>query len=317
MDFCLSRQRAAWIRILAVDLKVEGTLGSISNRRISSVGIIGLGAMGGAIAKQLLDRHVLVSAFRRRGMEEFIRDGGIGCSSAEAVARSSRLLLLTLPDGDALASLFLDEGFLSALSAEHVIVSLGTYPLWIKKKARATAEDRQVAMLDCEISGTPHMIAARQASVFASGDRSIFEGVEHIFQLWSDRVTFLGEFGAATIMKLLAQQLVAVHTAAAAEAIALGTRCGLDAEAIVRVLSTSAAASAMLAVRGASMANEDFSPQGGTVASFAKSLKLVRQLAVDAHAPTPLLAIAHGCFEQATELGFGDADISSVLRVFT
>src|SRR5579864_6371016 len=108
MDFCFSRQRTAWIRILAVGLKMEGMLSLLSERKISSVGIIGLGAMGGAIAKQLLDRHVSVSAFRRSGMEEFIRDGGIACSSAEAVARSSRLLLLTLPDGDALASLFLD-----------------------------------------------------------------------------------------------------------------------------------------------------------------------------------------------------------------
>lgn len=291
-------------------------LSSESKRKISSVGIIGLGAMGGAIAKHLVARDVSVSAFRRSAMEEFIRDGGIGCSSVEAVARSSRLLLLTLPDGDALASLFLDEGFLNALSAEHVIVSLGTYPLQIKKEARAVAERQQVAMLDCEISGTPQMVATRQASVFASGERSTFEAIEDVFQAWSDQVTFLGEFGAATTMKLLAQQLVAVHTAAAAEAIAMGTRCGLDVEAIVRVLSTSAAASAMLTVRGPRMAKEDFSPQGGTVASFSKSLKLVRQLAADAHAPTPLLDIAHGCFEQATALGLGDADISSVLRVF-
>lgn len=250
-------------------------------------------------------------------MEEFIREGGAGCSSADAVARSSLLLLLTLPDGEALASLFGDEGFLCALTPDHVIVSLGTYPLQLKEYARATAANYGATMLDCEVSGTPHMIAARQASVFASGDESTFAAIEKIFDAWADKVIFLGEFGTATKMKLLAQQLVAIHTAAAAETIALGKRYGLDAETIVRALSTSAAGSSMLSVRGPSMAKENFSPQGGTVASFSQSLEFVRQFAADAHAATPLLDIADACFKQAMERGCGEADISSVLRVFS
>jgi 3-hydroxyisobutyrate dehydrogenase-like beta-hydroxyacid dehydrogenase len=289
---------------------------SLLKTRASHVGVIGLGAMGSAIANHLLGRKFTVGAFRRSSMEEFIREGGAGCSSADAVARSSPLLLLTLPDGGALASLFGDEEFLSALTPDHVIVSLGTYPLQLKEYARATAANYGATMLDCEVSGTPHMIAARQASVFASGDELTFAAIEHVFDAWADKVIFLGEFGTATKMKLLAQQLVAIHTAAAAETIALGKRYGLDAEAIVRVLSTSAAGSSMLTVRGPSMANESFSPQGGTVASFSKSLELVRQLAANVHAATPLLDIADACYKKATDLGLGEADISAVLCVF-
>lgn len=288
----------------------------LSKMQTSHVGIIGLGAVGTEIAKHLLTSQVCVNAFRRSTMEEFVREGGIACSSAEAVVRSSRVVLLTLPDGEAVASLFRDESFLGALTPDHVIVSLGTYPLKLKERARVIAAKHGASMLDCEVSGTPFMIAARQASVFVSGDESAFAAIEHIFDAWADRVIFLGDFGAASTMKLLAVQLVAIHTAAAAEAIALGTRCGLDAQSIVQTLSTSAAGSSMLAVRGPNMAKENFSPQGGTIASFAKSLELVRQLAADAHAPTPLLDTAESCYRQAASLGLNAADISSVLRVF-
>ncbi|MGV2290747.1 NAD(P)-dependent oxidoreductase [Trinickia sp. YCB016] len=292
-------------------------MSSLANTQKSMVGIVGLGAIGGAIAKHLLDRRIVVSAFSRGSMEAFIREGGTGCPDAEALARSSPVLLLALPDGESLASLFQDERFLSVLGADHVIASLGTYPLRKKEQVRRVAAERGATMLDCEVSGTPQMLAARKASVFASGDEAAFQKIRFVLDACAEQVAFLGEFGAATAMKLLAQQLVAIHTAAAAETIALGKRYGLDAEMIVRVLSASAAGSAMLSVRGSNMAREDFASRGGTVASFSKSLQLVRQLAADTHAATPLLEIADVCYKQAIELGCGEADISSVLRVFS
>jgi 3-hydroxyisobutyrate dehydrogenase-like beta-hydroxyacid dehydrogenase len=65
------------------------------------------------------------------------------------------------------------------------------------------------------------------------------------------------------------------------------------------------------------MAKEDFDSRGGTLASFSKSLELVRQLAADTNAAIPLLEVADTCYKQALELGCGGADISSVLRVFS
>jgi L-threonate 2-dehydrogenase len=280
---------------------------------VSSVGVIGLGKMGLPIAQNLMERGFTVIGYRRSGSPELAEAGGIVASSAAEVAASADVLLSILPGAEDVEEIICGpSGTLSALRAGTIHIEMSTID--VDRKARLADQVRAKGgdLLDCPISGSPGMVAPRLATTFASGDQVSVGTVSAVLDAVSGPWVYTGAFGTGARMKYIANLLLAVHTVAAAEAMVLARRSGLDLELVQKTLDNSIASSAIWKQRGPTMAERTWSPAPGPISTLLPILEQIEAHAAQAGLSAPVFAAAKDVFAKALADGWGDLDIASV-----
>src|SRR5580658_323427 len=203
-------------------------------------GVIGLGIMGGAFAGHL----AAAADIRTSGydllpvnLEAFRACGGNACSSARAVSAEADIVITSLPHSAALESaLFGSEGVVAAGRPGLLVVETSTLSLEDKERVRDRLASSGIGMLDAPISGTGPQAQSKDITIFGSGDRAEFDRARNVLSNFARSVRYVGPFGAGSKMKYIANLLVAIHIAGAAEAIVLGEKVGLDTSLLVEVL---------------------------------------------------------------------------------
>jgi putative dehydrogenase len=282
-------------------------------------GVIGLGIMGGAIARHLLDdAGVRTSGYDllAANLDAFSAQGGRACASARAVAAMSDIVITSLPDSSALENaLFGEGGLVTAGRTGILLVETSTLALEDKERARVRLADAGVGMLDAPISGTGPQAQSKDLAIFASGDQADFDRAHNLLSHFARSVRYVGPFGAGSKMKFIANLLVAIHIAGAAEAIVLGEKVGLDTSLLVEVLADSAATSRMLEVRGPSMASGAYSTPMMKADVFQKDLEIIANFARQSKCPVPLFNSAVPLFTSVIAQGMGMYDTAAVVSV--
>jgi len=280
---------------------------------MTSVGIIGLGKMGLPIARNLLERGFRVTGYQRSGAAGLIAAGGAGAASPADLAAGCDVLLSILPDVAALEDVVLGaNGTLHRLRPGTVHIEMSTLDVDAKARVRDAVRERGANLLDCPISGTPAMVAARQATTFVSGDPASVDAVVSVLDAISGPWVRTGAFGNGAKLKYVANLLVAVHTAAAAEAIVLARRLGLDLELVQHTLDGSIAASTILERRGPLMHQRRWTPAPGPIATLHPILEQIAHTASAADLKLPLFTATKELFGQALAKGAGELDIAAV-----
>jgi L-threonate 2-dehydrogenase len=277
------------------------------------VGVIGLGKMGLPIAQNLMDRGFGVIGYRRSGAPELAAAGGIVAASAAEVAAGADVLLSIVPDADAVEEVIMGpDGTLKQLRPGTIHLEMSTIDVPRKTRLRDEVQARGGDLLDCPISGSPGMVAPRLATTFASGERDSVEKVAKVLDAISGPWVYTGAFGTGAQLKYIANLLLAVHTVAAAEAMALARRSGLDLELVQKTLDTSIASSAIWTRRGPLMAERRYTPAPGPVATLHPILEQIADHAARAGLDAPVFAAAKEVFDRALADGRGDQDIACV-----
>ena len=280
---------------------------------MTRVGVIGLGKMGLPIAQNLIERGFSVTGYRRSGSPELAEAGGIVARSAAEVAASADVLLSILPGAEDVEEVICgSSGTLSALRAGTIHIEMSTID--VDRKARLADQVRAGGgdLLDCPISGSPGMVAPRLATTFASGDQASVSAVSAVLDGVSGPWVYTGAFGTGARMKYIANLLLAVHTVAAAEAMALARRSGLDLELVQKTLDNSIASSAIWKQRGPVMAERTWSPAPGPSSTLLPILEQIEAHAAQAGLSAPVFAAAKEVFDKALADGWGDLDIACV-----
>jgi 3-hydroxyisobutyrate dehydrogenase len=196
-----------------------------------------------------------------------------------------------------------------------VIADLSTYPLGDKMAARDRLATRGAHFLDCQITGSPEMLVEGRGVIFASGDHAAAKRCAPIFAAAVARNFFVGEFGAATRLKTANNLLVALNTAAAAEALALAVSAGIEPQLAIEVMGAGAGQSQMFAQRAPLMAERSYEGKSSQLATFTVYLDLIeaelRRSAV--HAPLAMAAVA--LYREAIAAGFGANDMASIYEL--
>src|SRR5271170_1515335 len=277
------------------------------------VGVIGLGKMGLPIARNLMDRGFAVIGYRRSGSPELAAAGGIVAGSAAEVADAADVLLSIVPDADAVEEVIQGpEGTLKALRPGTIHIEMSTIDVPRKARLRDQVRANGGDLLDCPISGSPGMVAPRLATTFASGDRISVDQVSAVLDAISGPWVYTGPFGTGAQLKYIANMLMAVHTVAAAEAMALARRSGLDLGLVQQTLDNSIASSAIWKQRGPVMAERAWSPAPGPVRTLHPILEQIEDYAAQTGLPAPVFAAAKEVFDKALADGWGDLDIACV-----
>jgi putative dehydrogenase len=287
-----------------------------ANARPASIGVVGLGIMGSSIARHLAAVGRLVIGYDtdpRRLREAEAVGVAIAASTADLAARAD-LVLTSLPGATALDATV--DAILSGPHREGLIVAeLSTLSLEDKLKAHARLADGGVAMLDCPISGTGAQAANRDIVLYVSGEQSAFERSRAAFADFSRDSVYLGAFGNGTRMKLVANLLVAIHNVAAAEALLLAVRAGLEPENLVKVLGSGAGGSRMLDLRGPMMLRNVFEPATMKLDVWQKDMRLIEEFAAAVGVATPLFSATAPLYERALRSGRGSEDTAAVYTV--
>lgn len=284
------------------------------------IGIIGLGNMGGALAASLLRAGYPTWGFDidRTRLAQFEADGGQGTSSPAEVAATCDILITSLPSVRALEDVITgDGGLLAAGRRDSIVVETSTLPLDAKEAARESLQSISSVVLDCPVSGTAAQARVGDLVVFASGDRTAVDSVTWVFETIGRSWHYLGGFGLGSKMKFIANLLIAVHNLAAAEALVLARKAGLDPRMVHAVISDSAATSRMFEVSGQIMLDGTYADGQSKVEILHKDLQIIRSFATEVRSPTPLLAITTEFYTAAMALdmhSMEDASVSVLLE---
>jgi len=280
-----------------------------------TAGIIGLGIMGGAMA-----RHMVQGGFTVFGHDlsvdalERARSGGVETmASAAAVAENAGIIVVSLPSPVAL--MVVADAVAGSAASGCILIETSTLRIADKEAARDVLAASGHTLLDCPLSGTGQQAQTGDLAVFTSGDEIAVGKCVPAIEAFSRENKYCGEFGNGSRMKFVANHLVTIHNTAAAEAMVLGMKSGLDPHLIYDVISTSAASSRMFQVRGGMMADNNYDDVGMSNRLYQKDLDIITAFASEVHCPVNLFAAAVQPYRATLEQGLAEMDTAAVCAV--
>ncbi len=282
---------------------------------MKTIGVIGLGKMGMPISESLLQKGFPVMGHDIDGARgtALTKLGGQRAPSLRELAARADVVITLLPTVAAL-----DEVMVTLKESGRpslVVVEAGTFPIEDKLRARDALAAVEMTMLDCTLSGTSSQAAKRDLVVYGSGDHAAYEACVPVFQAFARSTYYLGEFGNGSRMKFVANLLVAIHNVAAAEALVLGMKAGLDPETIYKVISDGAGTSRMFEVRGPLMVKAEYEPATMSMETWQKDMNVIGDFAAKLRCPTPLFAASALLYTAAMAQGRNTQDTASVCAV--
>ncbi len=280
-----------------------------------TVGVIGLGIMGGAIAANLVKAGFAVVGYDILAVrnEELAAAGGTPCASAREVVVAAERIVTSLPTSTAL-----DEtctAIAAGAPGPRIVAECSTFPIADKERAAAALAKAGHVLLDCPLSGTGAQAQTRDLVVLASGDEAAYDRLGPVFDGFARKRHFLGAFGNGSRMKFVANHLVHIHNVASAEAILLARRAGLDARLAYDVIRDSAGVSRIFELRAPMMVAREFRPATMKCAVWKKDMTVIGEFARAMGAPTPLFDASSPYYLKAIDEGLGDADTAAVYQV--
>lgn len=285
---------------------------------MTTISFAGLGAMGRPMAANLVKAGHDLRGFdvNPAALDWLKANGGTPFPTAREAAAGADILVLMVVNADQAEAVLFEAGGLEALAPGATVILCATCA-----PARAAAmaekvEATQRRFVDAPVSGGVVGAEAGTLTIMASAPKPVVEAVEPVLKAMGSRFYHVGEkAGDGAMVKTINQLLCGVHIAAAAEALALGERAGLDTGVLLEIYGSSAAGSWMLNNRGPRMLADD-PPVTSAVDIFVKDLGLVLDAGHAARAPLFLAAAAHQLFLAASGMGLGKADDSQVIEAY-
>jgi L-threonate 2-dehydrogenase len=280
-----------------------------------TVGVIGLGIMGGAFAKHLADAGWRVVGYDidKARCRALARAGVEIAKDVAALAAAAPVIITSLPSPAALETAV--AAIIDAKSQPRVIVEMSTFTLDDKHKAERALAEAGHGMLDCPVSGTGSQAKTKDIVVYASGDPKTIKRLRPMFGAFSRGLHDLGEFGNGSRMKYVANLLVAINNVASAEAMVLGMKAGLDAQLIHDMVTTGAANSRVFELRAPMMVKGRYDDATMKISVWQKDMQVIDAFARELGCPTPLFAATQPVYDAALASGHAMHDTAAVCAV--
>jgi 3-hydroxyisobutyrate dehydrogenase/glyoxylate/succinic semialdehyde reductase len=280
-----------------------------------TVGIVGLGIMGSAIARNLVDRGWRVVGFdidvAKRA--ELAAAHVVIAADVTQVTRDAPIVMTSLPTPAAVeetANVIADSG-----QAPRIVIELSTLAIADKLRFEHILTKAGHIALDCPLSGTGAQAENRDLVVYASGDSNAIARCAGLFSDFAKQSADLGRYGNGSRMKFVANHLVAIHNVATAEAMVLAQRAGLDPKSVVEMVGPGAGGSRMFQMRAPMMVNGVYEPATMKVSTWKKDMAIIAEFADDVGCSTPLFTSTQAVYTEAMAMGLGDQDTAAVFEV--
>ena len=280
------------------------------------IGLIGLGIIGSSILRNIHDSEFSPIGFDidQKIIDTLNHEGLNTSSSLKEIIDQSSIIITSLPNNKAL-----DETIDLIIQEDNrkveLLIETSTLSLECKIKNQERLNAINVDILDCPISGTGRQAENKDIVMYASGLKESYEMALPVLETFSRESFFLGDFGNATKVKLIANLLVSIHNVASAEAIRLGEKSGLDLNELYKVISSGAATSKIFELRAPMMIAKDYSPASMKMNVWKKDMELIRDMIDNDEIDSPLFKMTEQLYKKAEELDLNELDTASVMEV--
>jgi len=280
-----------------------------------TVGIVGLGIMGGAIARNLVERGWRVIGLDIDPVKnaELAQANIVIAGNVTELARDVPIIMTSLPTPTAVEKVA--QEIAGSGQSPRTVAELSTLSLADKLRFEAILRNAGHIALDCPLSGTGAQAKVRDLVVYASGDSAAIKSCMGLFGDFAKQSADLGRYGNGSRMKFVANHLVAINNVAAAEAMLLAERAGLDPKMVVDMVGPGAGGSRMFQMRAPMMVERVYEPATMKVSTWKKDMAIIAEFADDVGCDTPLFTLTQPVYTEAMAMGLADQDTASVFEV--
>src|SRR5437879_4878247 len=235
---------------------------------METIGFIGVGKIGMPISENLIKSGRRVVGYRRSSLAEFEKIGGVPARSSADVGAQADIVFSCLPSTEALDDVVQGpQGLVHTARPGQIVVELGSHPVPDKRRQIAPLAQKGATFIDGEVSGTPGMVSAKKGVIYLAGDAAACKKLEGVVAGFAHSCLYLGEFGAASRVKLVNNLLGAINIAATAQAMGLGVKSVVDAPRMIQAIATGGGGSTQCDIRAPWTEERRFVPAQGTIAA--------------------------------------------------
>jgi 3-hydroxyisobutyrate dehydrogenase-like beta-hydroxyacid dehydrogenase len=280
-----------------------------------TVGVVGLGIMGGAFAEHLAAAGWQVVGYDidKARCRALAKRGVTIAKDASELAVQAPVIITSLPSPRALQDTV--KAIVAAKARGRVMVEASTFTLEDKMAAEAALAKAGHVMLDCPVSGTGSQAKTKDIIVYASGDTKAIRKLKPMLTDFSRGVHDLGAFGNGSRMKYVANLLVAINNVASAEAMVLGMKAGLDPQVIHDMVVGGAAYSRVFQLRAPMMVKGRYDDATMKMAIWQKDMAVIGEFARKLGCPVPLFTATRPVYNAAMASGHAMEDTAAVCAV--
>src|SRR5262245_29556992 len=288
---------------------------SVAMASKGAVGVVGLGIMGGAFAENLAAAGWRVVGYDidKARCRALAKHGVEIAKDVGEVLAKAPVVITSLPSPRALQDIV--RAVAAAKTRACVVIETSTFTLADKVAAQRSLAKAGHVMLDCPVSGTGSQAKAKDIIIYASGNPKTIRKLKPMFADFSRGVHDLGAFGNGSRMKYVANLLVAINNVAAAEAMVLGMKAGLDPQVIHDMVVGGAANSRVFQLRAPMMVKGRYEAATMKMEIWQKDMAVIGQFARELGCPVPLFAATRPLYNAAIASGHGMDDTAAVCAV--
>ncbi len=291
---------------------------------MTKIGFIGVGNMGGPMAKNLVNAGHEVKAFdlSQAALDAAVTAGAAAATSIADAASGVEVVISMLPAGQHVRSVYLDEGgIVGAAAAGTLFIDSSTIDVDNARAVAKAAGEAGFEMIDAPVSGGVGGAEAGTLTFMCGGSEDAFATAKPLLDVMGKTIVLAGPSGNGQVAKICNNMILGASMIAVAEAFVMAEKLGLDHQKLFDISSTASgqcwAMTSYCPVPGpvpASPANRDYQA-GFTAAMMAKDLRLAQEAAQSVRAATPLGAAAAAVYSLYENAGNGDVDFSGVIRM--
>lgn len=285
---------------------------------MKKIGFIGLGTMGAPMASNLLKQDFEVTVYNRTDEKcRPLAEQGASTSSTPSEASDGADVVMTMvSNDDSVREVFYGEnGILSSLSEGMTVIDCSTISPDLVKEIAAAVSDKGASFLDAPVTGSKPAAIDGTLVFMVGGDAAVIEAQSDIFETLGKKVIHMGPNGSGAVAKLAHNTMVGINNLALAEGFAIAAKSGIPADHFLELVQLGSAGSKAADLKGRKIIEGDFSNQF-SLALMLKDLKLASSLTDGIGMPTPMLNLAKSLFQAGASEGYGDEDLSAVVKCY-
>ncbi len=277
------------------------------------VGVLGLGQMGGTVARMLLAQDHKICAVDRPSAQWLSEVGGELVADARALGEVADIVILLLSrEEDVEAAIFGPEGLAEGGREGLIVADMGTFGVALKERIRDALAPSGTIVLDTPISGTPEAIETGRAVIMMSGDEVTCETIRPVLEILSPKCPYVGVFGHGMKLKFVLNAMVTNHVLVTAEALNMGIASGLEPQQIIDAVTSSVATSTQFELRAPVMAERKWQPAPAPARLVEKDTRYIVEHAEALGVAAPISRLTRDYYAKVAEMGKLEDELSVI-----
>ncbi|MBY7736615.1 NAD(P)-dependent oxidoreductase [Paenibacillus polymyxa] len=285
---------------------------------MKNIGFIGLGTMGAPMASNLLKQGFGVTVYNRTASrcETLVEQGARAASTPREAAEGQRLVITMVSDDQSIRDVYYgQDGVFAGLTAGMTVMDNSTISPELVKQLAVEADKLGCSFIDAPVTGSKPAAVDGTLVFMVGGHAEAIAAQSDVFDTLGKKVLHMGPNGSGAVAKLAHNTMVGINNLALAEGFAIAAKSGIPADSFLELVQLGSAGSKAADLKGRKIIEHDFSNQF-SLALMLKDLKLAASLTDSLSIPTPMLSIAKSLFQAGQTQGYGDEDLSAVVKTY-